>query len=287
MRKSFNSEATAAAIEALVENLTYANSSNTPLAKRVLVVNITDAAGLPLTGDPQFTHQLAAENPFNRINVGSASAPSFADLDGHGDLDAVVRTGNGWLNYYENTGTAIVPTFAQRTGALNPVDGIEIGCWSNPSFADLDGDGDLDLLIGRLLGDLIYFENTGTDSALAFDRRSGSANPFDGVDLGNLAAPSLADLDGDGDLDMLLGTGSGRLSYFENTPFRGKAFTVLVTPQPVAVTGTEAGDDLSGTVLDELISGLGGDDRLWAAGLTPSTAVQAGILPITACLAPG
>ena len=47
---------------------------------------------------------------------------------------------------------------------------------------------------------LTYIENTGTSTAPAFVLRTGSANPFYGIDVGSKSAPALADLDNDGTL---------------------------------------------------------------------------------------
>ena len=60
--------------------------------------------------------------------------------------------------------------------------------------------GDLDLVVGNSWGELNYIENTGTSTAPVFVLRTGSANPFDGVDVGDNSAPALGDLDGDGTL---------------------------------------------------------------------------------------
>ena len=60
--------------------------------------------------------------------------------------------------------------------------------------------GDLDLVVGAGDGSLNYIENTGTSTAPVFVQRTGSANPFDGIKSGELSAPALADLDGDGTL---------------------------------------------------------------------------------------
>ena len=213
---TFNAAATAAAIEALIENLTYANSSDTPTANRSLELKVTDAAGFAAIAPLAFTQQAGAANPLNGVDVGNFSAASFADLDGDGDLDAVVGDDLGHHDYFQNTGTAIAPAFAERTGAANPFNGVDFQYRSTPSFADLDGDGDFDAIVGDNNGTLHYFQNTGSATAPVFTERTGAANPLNGG-VGYYSAPSFADLDGDGDLDALVGDLDGILHYFQNT----------------------------------------------------------------------
>jgi hypothetical protein len=62
-----------------------------------------------------FNEQTGTANPFNGIDVGLSSAPTFADIDGDGDLDAVVGAGDGSLKYYKNTGTATNPIYTEQT----------------------------------------------------------------------------------------------------------------------------------------------------------------------------
>ena len=180
---TFNGSATSAAIDALIQNLTYANASDSPTASRTLVINVTDAAGNDLGGPTGFIERTGGSNPLNGVDVGSGSAATFADLDGDGDIDALVGDLDGILNYFENTGMASAPVFTERTGAANPFNGVDVGIGSAPTFADLDGDGDLDALVGEYDGILNYFENTGTASAPVFTERTGAANPFNGIDL--------------------------------------------------------------------------------------------------------
>src|SRR3954451_22801703 len=135
----FNASATAAGIEALIENLTYANSSDAPAASRSFELKVTDAAGFAAAIAP-LAEQTGAANPFNGLDLGIRSTPSFPALDGDGDLDAIVGEYNGLLHYFENTGSATAPAFTARTGAANPFDGVDVGTASAPSFADLDGD---------------------------------------------------------------------------------------------------------------------------------------------------
>jgi Ca2+-binding RTX toxin-like protein len=214
---TFNASATAAAIEALIQNLTYADSYNAATS-RTLTVRVTDAAGAatPDLAPPGFAQQTGPANPFNGISVGAFTAPTLADLDGDGDLDAVIGD-YGTLRYFQNTGSASAPVYVQQTGAANPFNGIDVGRHSAPALADLDGDGDLDAVVGERDGTLRYFQNTGSASAPVYVQQTGAANPFNGLDVGRHSAPALADLDGDGDLDAVVGTNDGMLRYFQNT----------------------------------------------------------------------
>ncbi len=234
---TFNAAATSTAIDLLIEALTYANSSNTPTASRDLVLNVTDAAGGDLSGPLAFTQRSGAANPFNGASVGNYSTPTFADLDGDGDLDAVVGEVLGTLLYFENTGTASTPVFVARTGGGNPLSGVDLSYLSNPTFADLDGDGDPDAVVGENSGFLYYFENTGTAQTPAFTQRTGGANPFNGIFGGDRTSPTFADVDGDGDLDAVVGELFGTLLYLENT---GTASA------PVFVQRTGAANPFSG-----------------------------------------
>ncbi|WP_369178915.1 FG-GAP-like repeat-containing protein [Candidatus Thiodubiliella endoseptemdiera] len=168
------------------------------------------------TSNPAYEVKTGGSNPFNSIDVGDFSKPTLADIDGDGDLDLVMGEGNGTLKYYQNTGTTSNPAYEAKTGDDNPFNGIDVGYYSTPTLADIDGDGDLDLVVGEVYGTLKYYQNTGTTSNPAYEAKTGGSNPFNGIDVGEFFAPTLADIDGDGDLDLVVGKNDGTLKYYYN-----------------------------------------------------------------------
>jgi Ca2+-binding RTX toxin-like protein len=224
---------------------------------------------------PNYVEVLGTANPFNGIDVGTESTPVLADIDGDGDLDLVVGATDGTLAYFENTGTTAVPIYVEVAGVASPLDAIDVGSQSTPVFADIDGDGDLDLVVGTTDGTLSYFQNTGTAAAPVFVELIGAANPYDGIDVGSQSAPNFVDADNDGDLDLVVGTADGTLSYFENTGTAAAPTYVEQTGAANPFDGIDAGDQGKPTFAD-----LDGDGdvhvMVGAAGGTVSYFADAG-----------
>ncbi len=183
-------------------------------------------------GSPSFAAPL--ENPFGLANtMGFTAVPSFVDLDNDGDFDAVIGEGYGVFNYFENVGSAAAPSFTERTGAANPFDGLDLDFYSAPVLADLDGDGDFDLVTGGLSGEIFHAENTGTATNPSFGALV--ADPLGFADAGARSAPELVDIDGDGDLDALVGEEHGLVKYFENTGDALNPAFVFASPNPLGL----------------------------------------------------
>ncbi len=166
---------------------------------------------------PSFTAVTGSGNPFNGVDVGSQSALTLGDIDGDGDLDAFIGRFEDAIMFYRNDGTAIAPSFVLATGADNPLNGVNVGEYSAPTLADVDSDGDLDVFIGEWLGNINFYRNDGTAAVPSFNAVGGSGNPLNGVDVGEYSSPALGDIDGDGDLDALIGDyDPGLIRYFRN-----------------------------------------------------------------------
>jgi len=154
---------------------------------------------------------------------------SIGDLDGDGKKDLVLGYYiTARLKFFKNTGTLQDPVFTLQASQLDTMNLVQL---SAPCLADLDNDGDLDLLAGNSSGKLTYYRNTGTPAAFNFQFIS---NNYMNVSVGNDAAPSLGDLDGDGDLDLLVGNRIGQIHFYRNTG------TVSV-PNFIFVTSNYAG----------------------------------------------
>ncbi|PXX12815.1 Ca2+-binding RTX toxin-like protein [Nitrosomonas ureae] len=146
----------------------------------------------------------AGINSFGLKDVGFRAGPAFSDIDNDGDLDAFIGSGinyNTW--FFENTGTISNPIFAFVGIDLF---GLTLG---QPSFIDVDDDGDLDAFFDGVV--TVLYRNIGTinDPKYYFD----NYNPFG---LSGDYSRNFADIDGDGDLDAFVGRSDGKTGFFQN-----------------------------------------------------------------------
>lgn len=136
--------------------------------------------------------------------------PAFGDLDQDGDADLVLGTGSGELLWWDNAGSKDSPDWKLRAGQL--INGLTRANMA-PVLADLDGDGDLDILAGGDDGRLWLIRNTGSPQAPAWQMETGF---YGGIDVGTNSVPLVLDVDGDNLPDLLVGNAQGLVIFYRN-----------------------------------------------------------------------
>jgi hypothetical protein len=233
-------------------------------------------AGSPAIGlglDPRFPSEI--------LDVRALVA---ADFDGDGHLDLFVGVGtNGPGACYRNDGKA---TFTDAGFGAVPPDGDAV---TSVAIGDLDGDGRPDLVVGNSTPDLAPFRvylNAGTPGSGSIQLASaplGTVPERDWI----VTALALADLDGDGAIDLLVATPGAadgvelrlllnHAGAFEEAPGR------LPGGPAGAVTALASGDVDGDGDLDLVAVGAGQDRLLVNDGTGHFFDATAGTMPLDA-----
>ncbi|MCA9752562.1 MAG: VCBS repeat-containing protein, partial [Gemmatimonadetes bacterium] len=185
--------------------------------------HISQYGNIGTASDPQFA---LFDERWRPMPLTSAITPESADLDSDGDLDLFVGVSSGAVRWFRNEGPPAAPAFVEVTtdSAFGEPSSKRIRRatrqQATPRFLDEDSDGDLDLLVGRWQtgqdgnATILLFRNDGTptvpDLVLASEDWRG-LGPF-----GRSVAPALGDLDGDSDLDLIVGLADGVVRGYRN-----------------------------------------------------------------------
>ncbi len=194
-----------------------------------------NADGTSVSGFPRF------------FGGGISSSPAIADLGGDGVLDIVFGTANNefhcvtetgadkWVRYFQQGGTSRAPS---------------------PAIGDIDGDGALDVVTastGGASGARIYAMRGDTGVELAAWK---AADLTDGVFYGtgtsgvSECSPILADIDGNGTVDVLMGAEDGKLYGLTSAAQPAAGFPISL---PGEVRGAPSVWDIDGDGLSEIV----------------------------------
>ena len=130
------------------------------------------------------------------LNYFINSTPNLIDINGDGNMEIFVGSGDGWLYGLDNQGNAL-NGWPKFTG-VSTGDGV-YGVFSSPAVADIDGDGTFEVIVGAY-SHYIYVWN-------AEDGTPYPGWPFNNADT-VWSSPALRDLDGDGKLEIIIGCDS-------------------------------------------------------------------------------
>ncbi len=163
------------------------------------------------------------------IEAGEISNVTFFDHNGDGLQDMIVSSFGFFdkttisheskMVLYENTGTLSNPQFTEANTDYGNFSGLSLGLALFPTFGDIDGDLDMDLILGDIDGNLHLLTNTagvGNTASFTLTQQNLQDDSSQVIDVGQFAAPQLYDYDKDGDLDLIIGEKNGLLSYYEN-----------------------------------------------------------------------
>ena len=157
-------------------------------------VDATAASGI----DYQHGYQSSFSNDPEAFGGGVAAG----DYDDDGWVDLFVVRGDIGPNLlYRNLGGNVFAEVAATAGVANTKSASENHRHSGPTFADIDGDGDLDLFIGGLEFDPSFLMRNNGDGTFT-DATAGSG--LDAIGARHTVSAAFGDYDLDGDLDLFL-----------------------------------------------------------------------------------
>jgi hypothetical protein len=159
-----------------------------------------------------FTNTLAVERKKANANLMNGSGVALGDYDGDGLCDIYLCDLNGTNALYRNLGNWKFKDTTREAGVACP------GQTSTGAvFADIDGDGDLDLLVTSMGGPNACFLNDGKGRFSNVTAAAGLVSKLGSTSM------ALADIDGNGTLDLYVANygvdsilrSGGRISYGE------------------------------------------------------------------------
>jgi len=167
-------------------------------------------------GNPPVYTLVQAEmtnNLGDTIDVGLFSAPQIIDVDRDGLVDLIIGERSGNINYYRNTGTASTPVFTMITsnlGGVNVNNVYSLYSYSNPCM--YDSAGTYQLLVGAVNGYIYQFNNIDLNLTGTFTLVD---SMFYGIHEPNRVTVDVADLDGDGIMEVLTGNNAGGVAMYK------------------------------------------------------------------------
>lgn len=175
-----------------------------------------NTAADPRFGTPTLV-QVGPPGGQTTCDVGDRATFAMVDWNNDGRADLVLGALDGKVHVLLNEGTADVPDFRSDTVVLDGANPLSVSSGrASVAVADLNDDGRKDLVLGNTEGQLVYFANVGADASPQFN--GSQLLQADGavIDLSGIprSRPFVADVNGDGVPDMLVGALDGLVRQY-------------------------------------------------------------------------
>lgn len=154
------------------------------------------------------------------LRVNNHSSPSVYDWNSTGDKDLLVGDSNGYVTFFENTGSTLAPGKRIKVGTED----LKVPGNAIPVVLDWNNDGYKDLIVGDKNGNLYLYLNKNISpqldiSPLLSEGVKIQANSD--LDVGNNATPLVYDWDKDYKDDLIIGNSDGNVFYYKNIGSNG------------------------------------------------------------------
>jgi len=177
---------------------------------------------------PQFSASTKVQGPPTPLQIGLYSTPAMIDWDNDYRKDLLLGDENGFVTLFLNSGTDQVPKFSggfklkiygSSTEKGTVTEEINVGNFARPFPVDWNNDYKKDIIIGNMVGEVLYFKNIKDDKTPLFAPaiKLIAGSPSLTLDVGEYATPVVLDWNNDGKKDLIVGNKEGFVSLYLNT----------------------------------------------------------------------
>jgi hypothetical protein len=181
--------------------------------------NITNYLNTGTISNPEFAFIESDFKLFSTQSLGLRFVPTFGDIDSDGDFDMFLGLDNGKLNFYENTAgvgggfnfsSPVVTNYTDHLGNV-----INVNSYCFPQLFDLNEDGKLDLILGKKTGEIVYYENIGTENSPSFELKNELLGGIDVATTSPDGYPAPHFFKFQDTIRLLLGSFDGKLRFYD------------------------------------------------------------------------